>query len=64
MNEQTEELTQRYAKQLLMYGELIELSKTTIQKMGVIRKELHIIQEELTKRGVEIKEVEEIDPTD
>ena len=59
MNISNKELTLRYAKQLIMYGNLIEISKATFQKLGTIRKELELLQNELIAREIPLQEVEE-----
>ena len=55
----TQELVIRYSKGLETYGKFLQVIEHTTRETGKISKELHVIQEELTKRGIQIKDIEE-----
>jgi hypothetical protein len=55
----TQELVMRYSKGLETYAKFLVVIEHTTRETGKISKELHIIQEELTKRGIKIKDIED-----
>ena len=56
-DKQTEELAKEYTDKLIEYEELLILSKEILKKVQPLSTLLGKIEEELIKRGVEIKNV-------
>jgi hypothetical protein len=58
-HESTQDLSERYVKQLEVYSDLIKVLEASIESINRVENEVTIIEEELIKRGVEIKPVAE-----
>ena len=56
-DKETEELAREYVDGLVSYEEFLVLSKELFKKIDPLKKNLIKIEEELIKRGVEIKNV-------